>query len=88
MKKDIPEWVTYVPVRWEKMTPRVDLSSLTPIQKQTLWQGMKLKKPALAKMLSEDETLKHILDTFDGRILMQQADFDECIDAANQHRNG
>jgi len=88
MKKEIPEWVSYVPVKWEPMTPRVDISKLTPIEKQTLWRGMKQIKPALAKMLSEDETLKHILNTFNGTIQMEKTDFDECMDAANQHPNG
>ncbi|GLP98661.1 hypothetical protein GCM10007891_05150 [Methylophaga thalassica] len=89
MKKEIPEWVTYVPVRWEPMTPRINISTLTPNEKQTLWRGMKLVKPALANMLSEDETLKLILDTFNGTIQMEESDFNECMDAAKpQHPNG
>jgi hypothetical protein len=57
-----------------KDTPRYRTSSLTPVMKQKLWQGIKTLNPALAELMKNDTDLKLLIDSFQGEFAFTEAE--------------
>lgn len=58
-------------------TPRmINISKLAPQQKRDYWEQIKNKAPKLAIMLTEDQNLKSLVETFNADIKIERSAID------------